>query len=427
MKDTRILTAVDVGTTKVCTIIGRVTGSSLEVLGHSVVPCQGLKKGNVEDVAATESAIRASIKEAERNSGVHVESVYVGVTGAHTSFENRTDTLGWIGSRGVVTAEEMERVPEMVASSTIEAKRRVLHALPMSYTLDGARGIRNPVGMHTRQVEVETHVVKGASSRIDKLVETVEKSGLTLESLVLEPLASGEAVLTPEERGQGVALADIGGGTTDVVLFSNGRICYTAVIPVGGFQFTNDICHVYNTPYAAAEEVKLKYAHTMIHAVRPLEEVSLPVQGRTTELKVPRRDICQLMRERAQELIRLIKLKLDEAQIGDISKVKVVITGGTANLPGLQELAQQTLANRVRIGVPESDEGIPQELRAPAYATGVGMLLWAMSQPRRVASHSTNGSGVRAKAERHSLIHRFFKQVGNLVNRDLFAAKQGRI
>ena len=427
MQDTRLLTAVDVGTTKVCTIIGRVKGSSLELLGHSVVPCGGLKKGNVEDLAATAKAMRMSITKAERNGGVHVQSVHVGVTGAHVSFENRSDTLDWIGSQGVVTAEEMERVPEMVASSsTAEAKRKVLHALPMSYKVDGATGITNPLGMHTSQVEVETHVVTGASSFIDKLVETVEKTGLTLESLVLEPLASGLAVLTPEERKEGVVLVDIGGGTTDVVAFSKGRICYTTVIPVAGYQFTNDICHVYNTPFAAAEEAKLKYAHTMLHAVRPHEEVSLPVVGSTTELSVPRRDLCQLMRERAQELMHLIKIKLQESPLEDISKVKVVMTGGSASLPGLQELAQQNLVNRVRIGLPEGPVGIPDELRAPAYATGVGILMWAMSQPKRVVSPSKNGKEIRADAGQSGFIHRFFKRLGNLVYRDLSSARQGR-
>ena len=427
MQDTRLLTAVDVGTTKVCTIIGRVKGSSPELLGHSVVPCGGLKKGIVEDLAATAKAMRMSITEAERKAGVHVRSVHVGVTGAHVSFENRSDTLEWIGSHGVVTAEEMERVPEMVAStSTAEANRKVLHALPMSYTVDGATGITNPLGMHTSQVEVETHVVTGASSFIGKLVETVEKTGLTLESLVLEPLASGLAVLTPEERKEGVVLVDIGGGTTDVVAFSKGRICYTTVIPVAGHQFTNDICHVYNTPYEAAEEAKLKYAHTMLHAVRQHEEVSLPVVGSTTELSVPRSDICQLMRERAQELMHLIKIRLQESPLEDISKVKVVMTGGTANLPGLQELAQQNLVNRVRIGLPEGPGGIPDELRAPAYATGVGILLWAMSQPKRVASPSKNGKEIRANAGRRGPIHRFFKRLGNLLHRDLVSARQGR-
>lgn len=424
MQDPGILTAIDVGTTKVCTIIGRKAGwRGIQVLGHAVVPCEGLSKGEVADVAATERAVRASVQEASQKAEVAVHSAYVGVTGTHVSFENRSDKLGWVGRLGVITANELMRVPETVAATSVGLGRSVIHALPMTYTLDGRKGIRDPVGMHAQLLEVETHVVTGASYIIEKLVEAVENAGVTVEGLVLEPLASSEAVLTPEERREGVVLVDIGGGTTDVVVFKKGSIGYTSVIPVAGYQFTNDICVTYNTSYPAAEAAKLKYAHTDPTLVRPNEVVLLPVFGRRTEVRVPRREICQLTRERAQELICLLKLKLQEANLANLSQMRLVLTGGTASLPGLKELVGQTLTSQVRIGAPNGSRGIPQELKAPAYATGVGIMLWAVEQRQQDPVHASNGHGGGADQRRQGLVSRFFNQAKHLLPKERSAVR----
>ena len=424
IEDSRILTAIDVGTSKVCTIIARTNGAkSLEILAHSVAPSEGLKKGNVVEIASTEKAVRASIQGAEQKSGLKIQTAYVGVTGAHVSFENRWDTLGWAGQRGVITADDLSRVQESVTPRTVGTGRKVIHAIPMAYSLDGQKGIRDPLGMHSRNLAVETHVVTGASSFIDKLVTAVESVKVKVAALVLEPLASSEAVLTPREREQGAVVVDIGGGTSDLAVFKNSSLFYTAVIPVGGYQFTNDISVTYNTPYAAAEDAKIKYAHTEPFEVLPDDEIRLPVLGGTTELKVLRRDICLLARERAQELVRLIKIKLQEAQLGEVSNVRLVLTGGTANLPGLATLAQRTLSNRVRIGVPNGRGDIPEELKTPSYSTGVGILLWAMNQDRPVAVHTTNGSGTSTETGAAATISRFFKQVRSLFTTHPFSAK----
>ena len=425
-QEQKIYTAIDVGTTKVCTIVGRKKGADgFEILAHSVVPCEGLRKGNVIDVTATAKAIRHSITAVNSAAGVNAQTAYVGITGAHVSFENRWDKLGWVGNRGVITADDLTLVPPRVASAASETGRHVLHAIPMTYAMDGERTIRNPLGMHAQGLEVESHVVTGTSSYVDKLVKAVESAGVQVESLVLEPLASGEAVLTTEERERGVALVDVGGGTTDVVVFKGGTINYTAVIPVGGWQFTNDICQTYSTPYPAAEEAKLKYGHTEPFTGHVTEELSLPLEGRSVHLKVPHREFCQLIRERAQELLRLIKLKLQEAKVEDISKMSLVITGGTANLPGLLDLTHTKLTNHVRIGVPNGNTSIPDELKAPAYATGVGILLWAMDQrepvtateaPRSNGNGSGNGNGNGGRA---SLASRFITLVRNRLSVNL--------
>ena len=286
----------------------------------------------------------------------------------------------------------------------------------------------NPVGMHSEGMAVETHIVTGDSPVVDRLMRAVENAGVTVDALVLEPLASSEAVLTPEEKKKTTILVDIGGGTTDLVVFKKGRIHYTAVLPVGGYQFSNDICVTYKTPYPDAEEAKLAFAHTEPSLVGIDEEVALTVTGRTSKLKIPRRELCQLTRERALELIRLIKMKLEEAAIGDISQTRLVLTGGTSNLPGLHELVRRNLTTRARIGVPNGHRGIPEDLKVPAHSTGVGILLWAKSQINPYRATSTNGKSTWQPTATvgESFVSRMVGRIKNLIPADLFSALQGR-
>ena len=395
---TEVIAAIDVGTTKVCTMLGRrVSNNGVHILSYSSVPCDGLRKGNVSDVAATAKAIRRSVKDVEEATGHRIESAFIGVTGSHVSYENRRDRLSSVGEHGVITSDELRQTPHASSDSNMsDPGRRLIHAIKMSYSVDGESGIRNPTGMHSRNVEVETHLVTGRAAFISRLVQAVESAGVKVSSLVLEPLASGLAVLTREEKTQGALLVDIGGGTTDVVGFENGRICYTGAIPVGGYQFTNDIAVTFNTPYDVAESVKLEHASTELPSRNADVEIPLRVVGRDVELKVKRLDICQLARERAQELARLIKVKVEDEWDGELSEMRVVLTGGASSLPGLGSLVQRTLAIPVRHGTPEIRGDFPEELKNPAYATSVGILLWALTQqgpPPRAASNGTKADG----------------------------------
>ena len=409
-----LVTAIDLGTTKVCTIVGHKTGTrGFGVLAHSTVPCKGLRKGNVADIAATEKAVRESIREVERATGQPIDAVFVGVTGAHVGFENRRDRLNLVGDHGVITADHLHRNPESSSPRVKEPGRKIIHAIRTSYTLDGEEGIRHPMGMHSRDVEADTHLVTGGTSFIDRLVRAVENTGVKINSLVLEPFASGLAVMTPEEKERGAVLVDIGGGTTDVVVFERGSIRYTGVIPVGGYQFTNDISLTFNTPYEAAEATKLKYASTELFGPGADEEVSLPVIGQDSTLRVKRMDICQLTRERAQELCRLVQLKLEDAQLGDQSNLRMVLTGGASNLPGLLELMQRSFTVQVRHGVPGARGTIPIELKDPAYATSIGILLWAVTEyvpaTRDADSHDNKAIEVGPKGFLSGIWRRFSK------------------
>ncbi|MBM3934957.1 MAG: cell division protein FtsA [SAR202 cluster bacterium] len=392
-----LFAAIDVGTTKICTVLARKLGANgLEVIDYAIVPSHGLKKGNVTDTSATEAAIRQCVLDLEKRTGYRIKSAFVGVTGSHVDFENRRDRLEPASGGRVITQKDMYRTPEAATEAVSDPGRRLIHAIRISYALDGETGIRNPVGMHSREVEVETHMVTGAAAFLNRLQQTVEAAGVKVASLVLEPLASALAVLTPEEKERGAILVDIGGGTTDVVVFKNGAIYYSGVIPVGGYQFTNDIALTFNTTYEAAEVAKVKYANVDVQAsaLAGDEPVSLPIVGRGAELKVQRMEICQLARERAMELTRLLKLMLEDDRMGDPSNHRIVLTGGASNMSGFAALVQRGLGISVRQGMPTVRGVMPPELRAPAYSTVLGMLQWAMTD-----YHPVTAKDIKAEVE----------------------------
>jgi len=424
-QETDLVAAIDVGTTKVCTIVAsRSPSGRLDVIGYSSVPSIGVRKGNVERVAEAERAVRRSIEQVQMQYGFRVRSAFVGITGTHIDFENRRHTLESVGKSGVITESDLAQRKEEVFPR--DGGRRLLHAIRMSYSLDGEEGIRNPLGMHTDSVEADTHIVSGDAAFIDRLLQVVENVGITVDGLVLEPLASGLAVLTPEEMERGALLIDIGGGTTDVVGFKLGRICYTGVIPVGGWQFTNDIAVTFNTTYETAEAVKLLHATTEFQVQRIDEEVPMRV-AEGSELMVPLLDICQLTRERAQELARLVKIHLDDAKLGDRSQVRLVLTGGASALPGMTSLMQRLLAIQVRKGVPSFKGAVPDELRAPAYATGLGLLMWAEAE-HSPAKRTTSGSGNgRSGAGGKGVLSRLLGSAAKLSPLTLFGTWKRRI
>lgn len=396
IQERELFTSIDIGTTKICTIISeRADSGPLSILGHGVVPSKGINKGNVIDEVTTVEAIRSSISMAEQDASVEVSSAYVGITGSHISFENRISILDWVGKNGVITRDDLNHVPSTIANSMNDTGKEIIHALPIAYSLDGEYGIKDPMGMHSSRLEVQSHVVTASPSLTRKLVQSVENAGVKVESLVLQPLASGASVLTKEEKNLGVALVDIGGGTTDVIVYREGSVCFSSVIPVGGIQFTNDISLTYDTSQSSAEDAKLKYANTEPETIGPEEHVRLNIEGKKTELKIPRHELCQLTKERAQELVRLIKLKLDDAEIEDLTNYRVVITGGGSILPGLESLIRRMLTTNVRMGRPNGYiENIPEIINTPCYSAGLGILIWASTYAEHEGRNShENGTG----------------------------------
>lgn len=378
----RTIVAVDVGTTKICTIIAESESPERAlVVAHSITPSRGVTKGNVTDVTRAEAAIRRSVSAASRKAAIPVTSAYIGITGTHVSFQDRYDRINWAATKGVITLDDIINVPKSIAMASARSGRHIVHALTRSYTLDGQRGIQNPLGMHTKRLEVESHVISADPFLVKSLAESARKSGLDIGGLVFQPVASAEAILTDEEKDEGVALVDIGGGTTDLIIFQQGVVQYTSVLPVGGFQFTNDICIAFDATFESAEAAKLEHGTTDVLGTKPEEEVTLSVEGREWTRTIPRRDIAQLMKERAVELVRLIRIKMVESGIEDTDDFKVILTGGAAKLPGMESLVRDNLTSDVRIGIPNSRWELPRSLQEPEYAASIGLVTWAMRNP----------------------------------------------
>jgi len=376
-----LLAAIDVGTSKVCTVLARKSKDGFpELVSFSNTPCSGVKRGNVVDSSAISDAIRKTISEIRSDVGIDIKSAYVGITGSHISYENRVDYFPDIGQQGVDTLDEVARIPDMVSDGLHLPGKTVVHALPIQYGVDGHDGIKNPVGMHVTGLQVTTHLVTADSYFADKLEDTIKMSGVDLTAMVIEPIASSEAILTQAEKDVGCAVVDIGGGTTDMVIFKNGSAVYTGTIPVGGFQFTNDVCLTYNVGFSEAEEAKVKYGNTNLSAINLTETVPISPIGSSATIELRRRDLCQLMRERAMELIRLIDLKLQQGGLKENPNSIVYITGGASQLPGFFEMAEQFIPNCViKIGLPDFLMGITDDLRNPCYSTAIGMVLHAFN------------------------------------------------
>ena len=381
-QDSKVIAAVDIGTTKVCTIVARQeVARQFSVLSYSVVPSRGMEKGIVTDISEAEESIRSSVSEATDKAEETVTSAYVGITGSHVSFENRYDRIDWAATKGVITRSDLAKIPQTVAEASRQPGRQVIHALPRNYILDGQSGIVDPLGMHTRRMEVDSHVVSAEISLVRRLTQAVEKAGVAVQALVLEPLASAESVLSEVEKFEGAFLVDMGGGTSDIIMFDRGIVEYTSVLPIGGFQFTNDMCVAFNTTYDAAEAVKLEYGNIDPATFGALDDVGMPVKGRHLDVRVGLRDVSQLLRERARELLRLIRIKMAEAGIDDTTTSTLVLTGGSSRLPGLDALVKRHLTPNVRIGGANPLSDLPEILKGPEFATSVGLLMWAMKHP----------------------------------------------
>jgi cell division protein FtsA len=375
MKRTKIA-AIDVGTTKVCTIMGDVdTEGGLRILGVGVAPSQGLQKGLVVNVSEAKQAIRESIKKAERTAGYKLESAYVGVTGRHISSVNNRGVIAITRNDQLVRSSDLKRVLQVARSVKIPSEHKVLHIIPRTYAVDGQEGVRNPVGMHGFRLDVEAHIITAAVTSVQNLTKCIRGLGIEIDDLVMEPLASAEAVLSEQERVDGVMLADIGGGTTDIAVFKDDTIYHTSVLPVAGHLITRDISVGLGLSLDLAEQMKKKYGN-----VTPAQDIKIDDERTLTEdgHSVSYRDLSEIIRIRVEELVRLIFMELPRTDYAKLIPAGLVLCGGTANLPGIAELSQEISHMPVRVGEPVSLYGVSDILHDPAYATSVGLLLWKM-------------------------------------------------
>jgi len=375
------IVSIDVGTTKVCTTIADVNdGGAMRVVGVGVAPSVGLHKGLVVNINEARESIRESVKKAEQSSNYKVESAYVGVTGRHVASMNNRGVVAITRNDRVVRPDDLKRVLASAQSVKVPSERRLLHVIPRSYAVDGQAGVINPVGMHGFRLDVETHVITAAVTSIQNLVKCIRSIGIDIEDLVLEPLASSEAVLTEDEKQVGIILADIGGGTTDIAVFKGGSIWHTSILPVAGYQLTRDVSIGLGLPFDVAEEMKKRYGSVMpVYESKTETTTAISQDGHGVSYQ----DLCDIIRARVEEIIKLILLELPNSEYENLVPAGLVLTGGSSNLSGIAALGREILRLPVRVGAPSNISGITDTLCDPAYATSVGLLLWAAKNEGR--------------------------------------------
>ncbi|HHX45037.1 MAG TPA: cell division protein FtsA [Chloroflexi bacterium] len=377
----RTIVGIDVGTTKVCTLVGQVgDAGTLRVIGVGVVPSRGLRKGVITDVEEAAKAIGESIRKAERVSGLTITDAYVGVGGSHIASQNSRGLAAIGKGDRPIDRDDIDRAMEAALAIAVPHNRRIIHSIAREFIIDGQDGVRNPLGLMGFRLEVEAHIVTGAVTSIQNLVRCVEMNQIEINDLVLQPLASAEAVLTEEERNIGVALIDMGGGTTDLAIYVEGSIWDTQVFAVGGNHLTNDVAVGLRAPLATAEDIKIRYAHAVPTTVDEHEMIEIATFGDENLRTISRRELCEIVSVRAEEMFELIAREIKRSGFDGLLPAGVVITGGTASLPGLRDLAAGTLSLPVRIGMPRRLQGLVETISSPAYATSVGLLLWGLEQ-----------------------------------------------
>ncbi|HXN85983.1 MAG TPA: cell division protein FtsA [Candidatus Binataceae bacterium] len=370
-----ILAGLDVGTSKICAMVAEAgLDNEIAVLGYGIAPCTGLRKGVVVNIEATVEAIRSAVEEAERTSGVRIGSVAVGVAGAHIRGLNSHGIVAVRG--GEVGPRDVERVIDAARAVAIPLDRQVLHILPQQFAVDDQEGVRDPIGMAGVRLEARIHIVTAAQSYGANLTKCCERAGVTPSELVFEPLASADAALFPEERELGVALIDIGGGTTDVIVFHGGAVMHTAVLPIGGNHLTNDVAAGLRTPAADAEKLKIDYGVATSLVVRRDETVQVPGVGGREPRIIARRILAEIIEPRMEEIFSMAQRELMRSGVADSLASGLVLVGGTSLLEGTQELAERVFDLPVRRGLPANLKGMPEELMKPMYTTSAGLLLY---------------------------------------------------
>jgi cell division protein FtsA len=375
----RTIVGIDIGTTKVCTLVAQVQdGRKANILGVGLTPSKGLDKGVVVNIDDAINAIATSVEKAERLSGYRIGTAFVGVAGRHISSLNSRGVVAVSRPDHEITRNDIARAVESAQAVAIPTQREIIHVIPRAYVVDGNEGIRDPIGMSGFRLEVETHIVTGEIMAIQNLIKSVQRAGVEIDDLVLQPLASGEAVLTPEDKDRGVMLVDIGGGTTDVAIFVQGGVWHTSVIPVGGNHFTNDIVYVLHTPHHTAEYLKLRYGCAI--AGEPSDDESNLIDAETLTAgenqKIDRQVLNEIIQARAEQVVEMIYNEIRRSGYEGLLPAGIVLTGGSAQLPRFDELVREMLGMPVRIGLPTELTGLTDSLESPSYATGVGLLRW---------------------------------------------------
>lgn len=379
-KNNKIIVGLDIGTTKICTIVGELVDSNLEIIGVGIAPSKGIRKGVVINIDETVEAIKKSVQEAEMMSGSRISSVYVGIAGGHIKSYNSTGVIA-IKNR-IVTENDKRRVIDAAQAINIPLDREILHVLPQEYIVDNQDGIDEPLGMSGVRLEVKVHVVTGAVSAIQNIIKCCKKAGLDVKNIVLEQLAASDAVLTEDEKNLGVALIDLGGGTTDIAIFHRGSIKYSSVLAMGGSHVTNDIAIGLRTPTLEAENLKIKYGCALSSLVNKEDMIEVPSAGSRKNKLVPRTTLADIIEPRMEEIFTLVNREIIKSEMEQYITSGIVLTGGSALLEGTVELAENIFNLPVRLGVPKIT-GVVESISSPQLSTAVGLVLHGIKSDLR--------------------------------------------
>ncbi len=377
--DKNLIVGLDIGTSKVVAIVGEIgADGQIEIIGIGSSRSRGLKKGVVVNIDSTVQSIQRAVEEAELMAGCEIHSVYTGIAGSHIRALNSHGIVAIRDSE--VSAGDIDRVIDAARAVAIPADQKILHILPQEFVIDNQEGVKEPIGMSGVRLEAKVHIVTGAVSAAQNIVKCVRRCGLEVDDIILEQLASSCSVLTDDEKDLGVCLVDIGGGTTDIAVFTEGAIHHTAVIPIAGDQVTNDIAVALRTPTQHAEDIKVRYACALTQLANPDETIEVPSVGDRPPRRLARQTLAEVVQPRYEELFSLIQAELRRSGFEDLIVAGVVLTGGSAKMEGAAELAEEIFHMPVRIGIPQHVSGLADVVRNPIYATGVGLLLFGRRQ-----------------------------------------------
>jgi len=394
-----LIVGLDIGTSKIVALVAEVTPEGgFEVIGLGTQPSRGLRKGVVVNIDATMASIQRALEEAEVMANCRISQVYTGIAGSHIRSLNSSGMVA-IKEKEVSEAD-VDRVMETAKAVAIPNDQQILHILPQEFIIDGQDGVREPLGMSGVRLEVKVHIVTGAVSAVENIVKCVRRCGLTVQDVILQPLASATAVLNEDEKELGVCLMDIGGGTTDVAVFANGAIRHTAVIPIAGDQVTNDIAMTLRTPTKEAEELKVRHGCALRQLADPGEIVEVPGVGERGPRKLSRQTLAEVIEPRIEELYSLVQSELRRSGFEELLSSGIVLTGGTAQLAGMVELGEEVFHLPVRVGLPAYAGGLADVVRNPRYATAVGLLVEGRDQWLRAQAAKTQVAGLTGVVER---------------------------
>lgn len=394
------IVALDVGTTKICAIIAELRGEDLVIKGIGINPSNGLRKGVVVDVDETASSIAKAIRRAEDASGMKINSVFIGVAGSHVESFNNKGGISVKGKEHTITAEDIDAAVEASCPTDISPDRDILHIIPRTFIIDGQEGVKDPEGMAALSLDVESHIVTAAITSLQNMIRCVRMAGYGVEDIILQQIASSEAVLSDEEKEIGTVLVDIGGGTTDVAAFSEGSICHSWVLPVGGSQVTKDLAVGLNISLEEAEDLKKEQGYALSKDIDEMQIIEINTFDRKGARPILRKYVVEIIESRVREIFDLVRKELIENDMLDFLPGGIVITGGTSQLEGLAKMVSGIFRLPVRIGYPQKLEGFVK-VNSPVFATGIGLLIYGKK--------STLGE-VKNLSENKNLLSEFLEQ-----------------